>query len=249
MIFAVLSIEAKFGSLKEMEKANLKFEKFVEKLTPSSSSLFIGLGEEDSADYLESAAKLLGVKKFDICTLAPEIKSGKNKSIFVASARSWIHDMNITPSGSYKIGAVLGAEKLNTEAANALLKILEEPPKYAFIFIFSATDNMLATVKSRCKKFHFWASKDASLTEQFDREILKKYFYEQSKEIEKKIKDNEINEFLDVVLQSAEKDLRNDPTLKNSDLLKEIYKVKRRIKQNANARLQIENLMLKYKSK
>jgi len=243
-----LSIEAKFGSLKEMEKANLKFEKFVEKLTPSSSSLFIGLNEENSGKYLESAAKLLGVKKFDICTLVPEIKSGKNKSIFVSSVRSWIHDMNITPSGSFKIGAVLGAEKLNTEAANTLLKILEEPPRYAYIFIFSATDNMLATVKSRCKQFHFSASKDTSVVEQFDREILTKYFYEQSREIEKKIKDNEINEFLDMVLQSAEQDLRNDPTLKNSALLKEIYKVKRRIKQNANARLQVENLLLKFKN-
>jgi len=45
---------------------------------------------------------------------------------------------------------------LTTEAFNALLKTLEEPPPYA-IFVLATTDvhKMLPTVLSRCQRFDF----------------------------------------------------------------------------------------------
>lgn len=47
------------------------------------------------------------------------------------------------------------AETLTTEAQNALLKILEEPPLHTFIFLSCATDAyFLPTILSRCKEIH-----------------------------------------------------------------------------------------------
>jgi DNA polymerase-3 subunit gamma/tau len=59
-------------------------------------------------------------------------------------------------TGKYKIYILDEAHMLTTEAFNALLKTLEEPPSYA-IFVLATTDvhKMLPTVISRCQRFDF----------------------------------------------------------------------------------------------
>lgn len=59
-------------------------------------------------------------------------------------------------AGERRAVIIAGADKLTLEAANALLKILEEPPA-ATIFIMVATDTTLipATVSSRCCTVNF----------------------------------------------------------------------------------------------
>src|SRR5947209_6490316 len=59
-------------------------------------------------------------------------------------------------SGKYKVYVLDEAHMLTTEAFNALLKTLEEPPGYA-IFVLATTDvhKMLPTVLSRCQRFDF----------------------------------------------------------------------------------------------
>src|SRR5881275_713097 len=59
-------------------------------------------------------------------------------------------------SGKYKVYVLDEAHMLTTEAFNALLKTLEEPPPYA-IFVLATTDvhKMLPTVLSRCQRFDF----------------------------------------------------------------------------------------------
>ena len=53
----------------------------------------------------------------------------------------------------YKIGIVCPAEAMNTAAANALLKILEEPPPRALLLLISHRPGLLpATVTSRCQR-------------------------------------------------------------------------------------------------
>lgn len=58
------------------------------------------------------------------------------------------------------------ADALNLPAANALLKMLEEPPAYTYFFLL--TENMarlLPTIKSRCQYLTVSASNDACLSE------------------------------------------------------------------------------------
>ncbi len=56
----------------------------------------------------------------------------------------------------YKIYIIDEVHMLSTNAFNALLKTIEEPPPYV-IFIFATTElhKVPATIKSRCQQFHF----------------------------------------------------------------------------------------------
>ncbi len=58
--------------------------------------------------------------------------------------------------GHYKIFIIDEAHMLTTEASNALLKVLEEPPPHV-IFMFATTEahKMLETIRSRCQRFQF----------------------------------------------------------------------------------------------
>jgi DNA polymerase III subunit delta' len=54
--------------------------------------------------------------------------------------------------GGWRVAIVRGAEKLNNQAANALLKILEEPPTQAILFLTTAArGRLLPTLRSRCR--------------------------------------------------------------------------------------------------
>lgn len=68
---------------------------------------------------------------------------------------------------------IRNAEKMNTEAGNALLKMLEEPPeKTIFILISRQASDLLPTVVSRCRHIRFnpvsVASLSRFLTEKYD---------------------------------------------------------------------------------
>jgi DNA polymerase-3 subunit delta' len=57
-------------------------------------------------------------------------------------------------AGSRKIAAVLDAHLLNTNAANALLKTLEEPPPNTHILLATPFwGKLLPTIRSRCQRF------------------------------------------------------------------------------------------------
>lgn len=58
--------------------------------------------------------------------------------------------------GGYKIMLIWMAEKLNTSAANKLLKLIEEPPnKTVFILIAEDEEQIINTIRSRCQILHF----------------------------------------------------------------------------------------------
>src|SRR6266446_3872278 len=84
-----------------------------------------------------------------------EIDAASNRGI--DSIRDLREKVMMPPStGKYKVYVLDEAHMLTTEAFNALLKTLEEPPGYA-IFVMATTDvhKMLPTVLSRCQRFDF----------------------------------------------------------------------------------------------
>src|SRR5215472_11281593 len=84
-----------------------------------------------------------------------EIDAASNRGI--DSIRDLREKVMMPPStGKYKVYVLDEAHMLTTEAFNALLKTLEEPPSYA-IFVLATTDvhKMLPTVLSRCQRFDF----------------------------------------------------------------------------------------------
>ncbi len=68
--------------------------------------------------------------------------------------------------GGYKIMIVWMADKMNTEAANKLLKIIEEPPEKTIIILISEQEeDILQTVRSRCQVLHFNRLQDNTITD------------------------------------------------------------------------------------
>ncbi|SIS38359.1 DNA polymerase-3 subunit delta' [Zobellia uliginosa] len=58
--------------------------------------------------------------------------------------------------GGYKVMLIWMAEKMNTPAANKLLKLIEEPPnKTVFILIAEDEEQIIQTIRSRCQVLHF----------------------------------------------------------------------------------------------
>jgi DNA polymerase-3 subunit delta' len=56
---------------------------------------------------------------------------------------------------SYKIAVISEAALMSLEAANALLKTLEEPPAYAVIILVADQAQLLETIVSRCQRVRF----------------------------------------------------------------------------------------------
>lgn len=84
-----------------------------------------------------------------------EIKPTGN-SIKIAQIRKLQSDILVKPYKSYKIYVINEAQKMTVEAQNALLKTLEEPPKYAIIILITNNkESLLDTIKSRCEIIKF----------------------------------------------------------------------------------------------
>ena len=55
------------------------------------------------------------------------------------------------PTGQWKIGVIVDADRMNESAANAFLKTLEEPPENCLLLLLTtAPDRLLTTILSRC---------------------------------------------------------------------------------------------------
>jgi DNA polymerase-3 subunit delta' len=77
----------------------------------------------------------------------------QRSEIVVDDTRSIAGFMRLTPSeGEWRVVILDGADFMNRNAANALLKILEEPPERAILLLTSDNPGrLLPTIRSRCR--------------------------------------------------------------------------------------------------
>jgi DNA polymerase III delta' subunit len=75
----------------------------------------------------------------------------KSRSIKIEAVREMIHEASLKPyEGRWKVFLLEGAERLTLEAANALLKTLEEPPEHSVFFLLVENKaHLLETIQSR----------------------------------------------------------------------------------------------------
>lgn len=83
--------------------------------------------------------------------------SGAGKIIKIDQIRELCTFLGYTSQfGGYKIAVVISAERMNTHAANSLLKTLEEPPAGSLLLLVTTAPFQLPpTVRSRCQKLIF----------------------------------------------------------------------------------------------
>ncbi|MFA6592882.1 MAG: hypothetical protein WCR48_05365 [Bacteroidales bacterium] len=78
---------------------------------------------------------------------------GKSSMIAVSESKSLLDKLSLSSvEGGYKSVVLYLPEKMNAEAANRLLKIVEEPPeKTVFIMITHSPEKVIRTISSRCQ--------------------------------------------------------------------------------------------------
>lgn len=130
-----------------------------------------GTGKTSIARLLAKAVNCQDRKKGESepcnkCSSCLEIKANRLMDLIEIDAASHrgIDDIREIKDGirfsptksKYKVFIIDEAHQLTKEAANALLKTLEEPPAHA-IFILATTEihKMIATIISRCQRFDF----------------------------------------------------------------------------------------------
>lgn len=74
--------------------------------------------------------------------------------IVIEDVRRIADFLRLTPAeGGWRVVVIDGAEDLNRNAANALLKVLEEPPPRAILLLVcSAAGRLMPTIRSRCRR-------------------------------------------------------------------------------------------------
>ncbi|MDD2704063.1 MAG: DNA polymerase III subunit delta' [Acidocella sp.] len=92
----------------------------------------------------------------DLFTVERRINAKTEKlqsEIVIATIQQASAFMRLTPAeGGWRVVIVDGAEDMNPNAANALLKLLEEPPPRAILLLTSAAPGrLLPTIRSRCR--------------------------------------------------------------------------------------------------
>ena len=111
-------------------------------------------GTGDCCDRCSSCRRIDEEKHPDLTWVRP---ASKLRLIRVAQVRDLLHTVYLRPTeGKWKVAALVGAERMNDQAANALLKTLEEPPGNAVLILLSSRpEQLLETVVSRCLRLRF----------------------------------------------------------------------------------------------
>ena len=118
-----------------------------------------------------------------------EVINRKNENIKIDEVRELIYDaIESAYSSPKKIFILCGIENLRKESSNALLKILEEPPKNVYFILLARSLNIISTIKSRTIKFHLEGASNEELG--VSKEIY--YFFDGNENNIKRYKENGI---------------------------------------------------------
>lgn len=96
-----------------------------------------------------------------------EKRGRMRREVVVDDVRRIIPFLTSTPAESrWRVVVIDGADEMNASAANALLKILEEPPAFSLLLLVSDSPSALpATVRSRCRRLPLRPLSDATLVQ------------------------------------------------------------------------------------
>ena len=171
------------------------------------------------------------------------IDSIDKKFIEVSKIREILNFSSKTSfSNKKKIVLINNVEKMNINASNSLLKILEEPStNLFFILIHSSHKKLINTINSRCIKFNFFITEPEK--EQIIKNVIQDDFYDSLSSdfkirylspkfyidlynfiIKEKIELNDLNiNFLLDYIFNKQNYLKDDYVLENLQILIEIY--------------------------
>lgn len=174
-----------------------------------------------------------------------------NDSVKIDQIRALTSALYKKPAyGSYRAGIVYFADKLTVPAQNAFLKLLEEPPKTAYIVLGTKSPHgLLPTIVSRCRIINIPATKRElkykdEIKEVLDNKDIKTIFENAQRFGKNKLEAEEyLNELLFYIhegfITSKESDLKE-----RGKFARQVNLSLRMLSVNVNPRQVLENLFL-----
>ena len=124
-----------------------------------AQALQCSLGGEDACGVCGPCLKVAGGTHPDLRIITPGRidAGGEHRAVVIEQVRDLKHDAQYAPyEGKWKILILEDAEQMRAEAANSLLKVLEEPPPgIVIIMLAESTEALLPTLVSRCQPVRF----------------------------------------------------------------------------------------------
>lgn len=161
-----------FNDIRGQEKATAFLKRAMERGRVSHAYLFFGMGGVGKRTAAEVFARALNCREgdHDACDRCPsclKISHGNHPDVMILKpegqfiriqeVRALQNQMRFRPlEGLKRVFIVDDAERMNSAAANALLKTLEEPsPANVLILISSRPHQLPLTILSRCQRLRF----------------------------------------------------------------------------------------------
>lgn len=176
-----------------MKKSNLhpRTAKLLELATkhPAQGYLFIGRDEEQMAraaqellaefyKEIKPSSKIIELIRGGNHAAVIKLTSDESNRIKLAAVKEALVGVNLTSSEQmpYRLFLLQGAGGLTPEAANSLLKVIEEPPSgVIFILTANSADRLPPTIVSRLQKIDFLSTTKADEVKTDFSELLENF--------------------------------------------------------------------------
>lgn len=224
-----------------MKKRDINCKKMISEAVGSlkTANSYLVLGPVE-----EIYKSLVGdINSLDLSTAAPDQKNG---SISIKNIRNLISEVYNSPNGKYRLAVVMEADRLNHASSNALLKTLEEPPERTKIVLLSETDQLLDTIKSRCRLIDLRGQIKTNNTDDNEdvEKILNGNINDAFNIVEEVVKKESEDKFMYDLQMYAYRKMLNKKEVIWSKKLGKIIEIREDIKKNANKKMALENLMI-----
>lgn len=172
-----------------------------------------------------------------------------HEGIKIEQIRELIYKLSLKPySAKYKVAIIDSVEQMTIEAANALLKNLEEPkPDTIIILITSNAERLPKTILSRCQKINFGPIENSvEASDEFYRIFRNNHLEDkliaayQIAELET----GEIKNLLDSWLSVLQRELQIKASQTLAQKISQVMLSRKFLDQNVNVKLLLTNLML-----
>ena len=242
------------------EKQKKYFENLVSNGSLGHAYLFVGQDAAGKKSCAEDICALLTNKGFennpDLKLIRPNSKEDRHR-IDIESIRNLKSFMYLKPySSEYKLAVIEGAETISVEAANAMLKILEEPPGNSVLILISSKPSLLPkTILSRCETVVFPPAKEIETEEMTKalselRKVARQSIAERIQYAKKIYEKDNYAELVDLWLRSLRLQLvlrqaQDKPNPKVAPILRRLLNLSHIVSQpQYNHRIALENFLV-----
>jgi DNA polymerase-3 subunit delta' len=193
----------------------------------------------------EFARKILGVENAERPN--PDLITISEEKLKIEDIRNLISDLSLKPFHyEYKVAIVDAFENVTEEAANSILKTLEEPnPSTILILLAKSKLSVLPTIASRCQAIYFNQLQRISEEDNFLDQLCRQSSAEKLLAVKTYAEKDteELKKFFEAWIETEQRKMHDGATQKYSNIQTLIDSLQG-LKQNLNKKLILEKLFL-----